>query len=110
MAMIQILSTTPALDFNCGPLSTVKNHGPERVYYRNRAPVTASVNDGSIASGGSASLSGPQWFFVPASRAALGITATAVAADVFISAAEPQAPSGSLWVKDTGDGVDLYEM
>lgn len=49
---------------NCGAAgSTVRNNGPDTVYYRDEYPSGSSTNDGAIASGSSAILYGTQWLF-----------------------------------------------
>jgi hypothetical protein len=42
--------------------SVVRNAGPGVLYYRDRSPVSATLNDGSIASGSTATLEGMQYF------------------------------------------------
>lgn len=76
MSSISVLAGTPA-PINLGTSgSTVTNQGESTVYYRDELPVTATVNDGSIAAGASVDLYETQNFFVPApGRTSLFISA-----------------------------------
>lgn len=53
---------------------TLVNYGPSVLYYRDEAPVTATLNDGSIASGGSVVLPGSQ-LLISADRSAVDVIA-----------------------------------
>lgn len=61
---------------------TVTNNGPSTVFYRDEHPVSASVNDGSIVSAGTASLSDTQFLYVAAGSASLQYPAPSSASAV----------------------------
>lgn len=57
---------------------TVYNYGPDVLYYRDEQPVSASVKDGTIASGANVTLLGSQ-FMVSAGRSSIDIVSSATA-------------------------------
>ena len=60
--------TTSYLDLGLSG-ATVKNQGPEVIYFRSSPFVSSTVNDGSIAVGASTLLTGPTYFAVAQKRA-----------------------------------------
>ena len=81
MSVTQILGGGLGTPFDCGEDgSTVRNLGPATVYYRDEAPVSVALNDGSLASGGSVTLYGTVWLFVASEAASVRVVRLPLAA------------------------------
>jgi hypothetical protein len=75
-----VRSGNQSTDASCGAGATVANAGPSTVYFRDEPTVSATANDGSIASGSSTVLYGNQFFWVATASATITTTPTVAVA------------------------------
>lgn len=113
MSVVPVIPRTVA-EWNCAEAgSTVYNLGPATVYYRDEEPVTSGVNDGSIAAGASAVLSGAQNFTAESAVTLRIVPRPPASTDaVFIDESEPvAAPAGALWLQPNSDGsLNIWQV